>query len=135
MKFTVETVPFRRLLGMLAQAHPSRRRKYALVRLDASRERLRVQQDQLAAEIEALVWQDGRCTASLAKLIEGIEQCHERTVVVEIQDGSLRLGESLLPCVAEGPPVSIEPSSRIFFASDLGVVASAAVPELALATA
>ncbi len=120
---------------MLAQAQPSRRRKYAPVRLDASRGRVRVQQDQLAAEIEALVWQDGRCAASLGRLIEAVESCQQRTLLVEVDGERLCVGEKLLPCLAETAPVLIAPSSRIFFASDLGVVSSAVLPPLSLASA
>jgi len=131
MKFTVETEPFRRLLKMLAQARPDHRRKFAPVRLDASGGRLRVQHDHLAAEIEAVIWQDGRCVAGFGKLMEAVETCGEPVVEVEARSDRLRVGQFLLTCIAECPPVSMPASSRIFFASDLGVVSSGA-PELSL---
>ncbi len=135
MKFTVRTEPFRRMLEMLAQGRSSGRRKCVPVRLEASRGRLCVQHDQLTAEIDSWVWQDGRCAASFARLLEAVETCAgERTLTVEadLEGERLRVGDSLLPCVPDQAPVVPMPEqSRIFFASDLGVVPSS-VPELAL---
>jgi hypothetical protein len=133
MKFTLETEPFTRLLGMLAQARPDRRRKFAPVRLDASRGRLRAQLEQLAAEIEAVVWQDGCCVTGFGKLLATLqaESCTP-SLEIEAEDGHLRVGDSFLTCIDECTPASTAASSRIFFASDLGVVPSG-VPEVSLA--
>ncbi len=124
MKFTVETEPFRRMLEMLAQARPGRRRRYAPLRLDASRGRLRVQQDQLAAEIEAVVWQDGRCAVSPYRLLQAVENCGQPALLLEIQDERLRIGEWFVPCVNDPLSLSAPATSRIFFASALGMVSS-----------
>ncbi len=134
MKFTIETEPFRRMLEMLAQERPGRRRKYAPLRLDASRGRLRVQQDQLAAEIEAVVWQDGRCAVSASRLLQAVEVCRQPTLLLEVHDERLHVGEHNLPCAHDPLSLSAPVTSRIFFASARGMVSSP-LPESSFAIA
>lgn len=129
MKFTVDAEPFRRLLEMLAQARPGGRRKYAHVRLEASRGRLRVQCDQLTAEIDSQVWQDGSCAVSFGRLADAVGACGaSERLHAEVDDecDRLRVGESLLPCIAmERQRLYMPAMCRIFFASDQGVVSFA----------
>ncbi len=125
MKFTLETEPFKRMLQMLAQTRRDRRARCAPLQLDASRGRLRVQKAGLAAEIDAVVWRDGRCAVSAARLMTVLERCEEPVLVAEVEDERLRLGDFFVPCVTNSEPILSQASSRIFFASDLGVVTSA----------
>ncbi len=121
---------------MLAQACPGGRRKYAPVRLDASRGRVRVEYEQLSAEIDSQVWQDGSCAVAFFRLMEAVAAGGaSEKLVAEIEDDSerLRMGESLLPCVKmQRERVTIPGPSCLFFASGLGMVPTK-VPALRLA--
>ena len=125
MKFIIDAEPFQRMLEMLAQAHPDRRRRFAPLHIEASRDRLRVQQEDLTAEIEVIIWQEGRCVVPAHCLKQSVTaELNESTMVVTLEEDFLKVGASRVPCIADCPPLSRRQPSRIFFASVLGVVPS-----------
>jgi len=125
MRFTIETEPFFRMLQMLGQARPFRRRRFAPLRLETIGGLLRAQYAGLTAEIEAMVWREGGCVLSAPRLREAIALSLEHpTLLVRAEDDRLVVGDIHVPCATEHLPVSSRPASRIFFASQVGVVAS-----------
>ena len=130
MRFTIETQPFKRMLNMLNQAWPPHGRQHPPVRLEASGGRLRVQKGQLAAEIDAVIWQDGCCAVSGTSLLHAINDSRHRPILhVEVDEDQLWVGEFPLPCIHDSAPAATCAASRIFFASQLGLVASRPVSE------
>jgi len=110
---------------MLAQARPFRRGRFAPLRLEAAGDRLRAQYAGLTAEIDAIVWQEGGCVLSAARLREAVASSLEHsTLLVRVEDAHLVVRDMRMPCGTDAPSVNSCPASRIYFASHVGVVAS-----------
>ncbi len=137
MKFTVETESFIRLLQMLQERPTHVSRRCGTVRLIASGSRLSVEKNDLVAEVEAIVWQEGQCTVSAGRLLSALKQ-HQRepNLDVELSGQRLHVGAVQLPVLEHGPAVLTSPRrSRFYLKTNLGVVASRDVPECEFAFA
>lgn len=134
MKLTLETEPFYRMLEVLAQGVSDRRHHLTTLRLEAEGGRLRVEEGQLAAEMDAMVWEQGRCALSAGRLKQAVRaSLLEPTVVLELEHERLHVGAFLVPCVTECPPVLWQSASRLYFASALGTISSDSLPVGAVA--
>lgn len=126
MKLTVETEPLIRLLEMLAESKSAGQRRFSPVRLNASRTLLRIERAQIAAEIEAVVWETGGCTVSTERLLRAARQHRgAEQLTLRVEGGRLLVGQASIPTVTDRPCPAVENSCRLFFATDIGMVASA----------
>ncbi len=137
MKFTVETESFIRLMEMLDESAGERKRSFGPVKLSAYRLRLSVERHESIAQIEAVVWQEGQCTVSAARLLSSLRACRgELNLKLELAGQRLRVGESLLPVFERGPAVAANARRSWFYLkTNQGVVASPGVPECEFAFA
>lgn len=117
------------MLEMLGQRVPARRGNFTAIRLETHGGRLRVEQGPLVAEMDAMVWEEGRCAICAARLNQALRgSLHEAVVVLELEQDYLRLGRSAVPCVSECPPVQWKRPSQIYFATGFGLAPSESMP-------
>lgn len=92
MNATVECLPFRQLLELLSEPLPERNRRFQPVSLSAYGHRLRAACGHLAAEIEAVVAEEGCCTHLLPHLLRLVKarRKHETLLLESDRKAPLR---------------------------------------------
>jgi hypothetical protein len=123
MKFTIKPEPLIRMVEMVGERGPSYKRMGAFLRLVACEGRVCIETDGKAAEMEAVIWEDGQCSLSRARLLNALKRHSEDIeLTIEADEHGLQMDGSSLPVSSFSPNAALPAAFQIFFGADLGVV-------------
>ncbi len=115
MKFTVDTAAFIRMLQILNESPSGGKRGDRALSVTVNRGRVMVAGSGTAAEIEAIVWQDGQCTVPRTRLMKAAKSSPQnQPLTLTLTEQGLRVGTSVLR-VLPPPAVARTPQRFAFF--------------------
>ncbi len=122
MKFTVQKESFTKLVAIVGERTQSQNSD-AILLLSAHESRVDVNQGDTEAETEAVVWEEGQCTVSRAKLVQVLAATpDDASVTMEVRRNSLQIGGARVPLISYNPSAVRPQRFQIFLASDSGLV-------------
>ncbi len=136
MKFTVDTPAFIRMLQILSESPSGRKRGDRALSVTVNRGRVMVAGNDTAAEIEAIVWQDGQCTVSRTGLMKAAKSSPRNqplTLILTAQ--GLRVGTSVLPVLPQRAAAQTPHRFAFFLTSGFAMTGSEVLARFPLAGA
>ena len=131
MRFTIEPEPLIKIVSMVGEWMPERKKADVVLSMVACAGRVRIESRNRAAEIDASVWEDGQCTLAQADLLEALKEYREEThVTIQADDHGLQVGERWMSVMRYHSRTAAPKAYQIFLATDSGVVSSRFPPPL-----
>ncbi|HWH69394.1 MAG TPA: hypothetical protein VNT26_08400 [Candidatus Sulfotelmatobacter sp.] len=129
MRFDIQPEAFIKLIAMLGESRLRHRHSKEIISLVAYQGIVSVESGARAAEIEAVVWEEGQCAVSRQQLLAALKANVEQSpLTVAAGERLLQVGTRFIPMVSFCRYAPTPQRFQIYFATDLGMVPSPVKP-------